>query len=75
MNYLFEKALGVEETWYVNDIDSNAESRRLDISVDFQRDLNQLAKGFAKTMTLPNQNSKEASENAKATHLQNYLHT
>lgn len=37
MNDLFEKALGIEDPWYVKGIDFDPESRRLDISVDFRR--------------------------------------
>ena len=34
---LFEKALGIQEPWFISNVDFSAEERQLDITIDFER--------------------------------------
>ena len=37
MQELFEKALGIEEPWYVKSLQFDPDAKRLDISIDFHK--------------------------------------
>ena len=37
MQELFEKALGIQEPWYVKELQFDPEAKKLDISIDFHK--------------------------------------
>ncbi len=48
----FQKALNIEDPWYIKDIDFNPELKQLDIWIDFKKDLTFLALNVA-VQTVP----------------------